>query len=963
MYERGSEWRRWDLHVHSPLSILNNQFPMLQSGEPDWEKYVGRLEELDLAALAITDYFTIEGYKKILEYRKQGRLPKVDLVLPNIEFRLNVFVGKDAKRVNFHVIFSDEVSVGDIEDHFLSELKFVYEKDPYGPQLSKSLKRANLEALGAKLRAEQPDLPGATDLTIGANQAAISLDAIIECLQRQPDRFDGKFILVLADESMSKMAWQGQDHATRKSLLQACQVVFTSNIKAREFLLGKVSTYADGPDKFVAEFGSLKPAVWGSDAHSLLELGNPCAKRGDSDHTCTMKQEECDPRFTWVKADPTFEGLKQLLCEPEDRVIVGAQSPLESKSTFTLKEFRIEGATISPSLAMKGVSIPLNSGLVVITGGKGSGKTALAELLANCFASRTSSPDTNSFVRRIASSKPTFRTGFTTIGGETFEKQVLEPKAFEKSEVVYIPQGQLDVKISEGSDFSRYVHSLVFENERVRNTKQVFEFGELEKEALRLKVGILKSARRISELETQTKESVFTQVQKDIALSASTVEDINKRIAEVASTDGKGLEALLKADEAINKAIDEMKELRTDAETVRSLTAEVIEFVKDDVPKVNSTISRINDLVVKRGLGVQLSTVGAPATATLNELDLKVKSALSDIVTKIETEQKKLSGHSDIRRRHAQLLASKSDAAKKLALLSQEKVSLDTKIEDLKKEKQEAREAYRSLLKEKLAIRLLYQQIIKSFLENREAILKDLSFRVHARFSRQAFESRAEELFDNRVVLVRGVDGRSGDFDGLLDALDAAVSFDGSIDLPEFSAAMASVDKQLDAAAGLRSKLKSSFLDDSTTFYELLLGDHFTVEPVVEYKGAEVSKLSLGQKATVLVKIHLAQGDRPIIIDSHDDHLDNEFIMDELIDALRSAKRHRQIILASNNGNVVVNSDADQVILSRIDNQTISYSAGSLENPAVRARALTVLEGGEAAFKRRQDKYRLGRIH
>jgi hypothetical protein len=84
--------------------------------------------------------------------------------------------------------------------------------------------------------------------------------------------------------------------------------------------------------------------------------------------------------------------------------------------------------------------------------------------------------------------------------------------------------------------------------------------------------------------------------------------------------------------------------------------------------------------------------------------------------------------------------------------------------------------------------------------------------------------------------------------------------------------------------------------------------------------------------------------------------------MEELIDVLRGAKRYRQIILASNNGNVVVNSDADQLILSKIEDQKISYSSGSLENPTVRARALTVLEGGEAAFKRRQDKYRLGRI-
>jgi len=62
---RGSEWHKWDLHIHSPLSALNNQFPKLANGEPDWETYIGTLEGLsDIPAIAITDYFGIEGYKK-----------------------------------------------------------------------------------------------------------------------------------------------------------------------------------------------------------------------------------------------------------------------------------------------------------------------------------------------------------------------------------------------------------------------------------------------------------------------------------------------------------------------------------------------------------------------------------------------------------------------------------------------------------------------------------------------------------------------------------------------------------------------------------------------------------------------------------------------------------------------------------------------------------------------------------
>ena len=586
MYEKGSEWLKWDLHVHSPLSILNNQFPTLADGTPDWERYVTRLEQLDLAAVAITDYFTIEGYKKILQYKKEGRLHNTQLIIPNIEFRLNVFVGKEAKRVNFHVLFSDQISPADIEDHFLSELKFVYEKDPYRQASSKSLKPANLAELGAKLRKEQPELPGESDLCIGANQAAISIEAIVECLHRQSDRFEGQYILVLADESMSKMNWDGQDHATRKQLLQASQMVFTSNAKTREFLLGKPPTYPDGPEKFVAEFGSLKPAIWGSDAHTLIELGNPCAKRGEKGHQCTADAAACDPRYTWVKANPTFEGLKQLLCEPDDRVLVAQQAPTMTRSTFTFTEFRIEAVTIS-GLTITATKIPMNPGLIVITGGKGSGKTALTDLLANCFQIRATSSDANSFVKRIASAKPQFETGFTTLSGDVFDKPVLSSEVFDKSEVVYIAQGELDSRISEGSDFARYVHSLVFENERVRNTRQVYDFTQLEDECQRLVDTLSKAAHRIAELERETGPAVISQLRKEMELSQSTVADINKRIEEIALKDGKGLEALLKTDGEIVKAIDALKEQQTDIETIHTLTNQVTSFIGKEVPPIN----------------------------------------------------------------------------------------------------------------------------------------------------------------------------------------------------------------------------------------------------------------------------------------------------------------------------------------------------------------------------------------
>jgi outer membrane receptor for ferric coprogen and ferric-rhodotorulic acid len=115
---RGSEWRKWDLQVHTPASHLNNQF-----GD-DWDAYVQALFRAatakDLAVIALTDYFTIDGYKKVRQdyLEKATKLAALFTpqeiarireirVLANVEFRLNKFVGPN--RINCHVILSDEV--------------------------------------------------------------------------------------------------------------------------------------------------------------------------------------------------------------------------------------------------------------------------------------------------------------------------------------------------------------------------------------------------------------------------------------------------------------------------------------------------------------------------------------------------------------------------------------------------------------------------------------------------------------------------------------------------------------------------------------------------------------------------------------------------------------------------------------------------------------------------------------
>lgn len=118
-----------------------------------------------------------------------------------------------------------------------------------------------------------------------------------------------------------------------------------------------------------------------------------------------------------------------------------------------------------------------------------------------------------------------------------------------------------------------------------------------------------------------------------------------------------------------------------------------------------------------------------------------------------------------------------------------------------------------------------------------------------------------------------------------------------------------------------------------------------------------MDKLSMGQKGIVLLKLELAEGDHPLIVDQPEENLDNKYIYEELVGALREAKKNRQVIIATNNANLVVNTDAEQVIAAEFENNIISYKSGPLESPQMRDFIIPVLEGGEAAFKKRERKY------
>jgi predicted nuclease with TOPRIM domain len=948
-FVRGSEWRKWDLHTHTPASILNNKFPHLPDGTPDWERYVTALEATDIAVLGVTDYFTIDGYKKLREFKSNGRLANIACLLPNIEFRLDKTISsrhdREPRRLNFHVIFSDELAPETIEEHFLHDLDFDYEGNPQSPSGTRKLKISNIKDLGERLARENKAFAGDDPLQLGASKIVVSTDRIRKALG--DDRFKGRYLIVLSEELSSLIDWDGQDHLVRKLLLQCSDMVFSSNPKNREWCLGR-EPYLEGGAKFIEEFKSLKPCIHGSDAHELSAIDRPCAKRFGA-HNCATNSNECDMRYLWVKADPTFEGLKQLVCEPDDRVRIQAENPAPMRGGYTIDSFSIGHTRVSDELTVLRDERALNAGLVAVCGGRGAGKTAYVDLLANCFVDRAMSGDPNSFVQRVKDPGMSIATEIGFRNGESFKKDSSDGRFFENSDVVYIAQGQLERYIGEGSSLEKYVNDLVFASPPIHNSVLEYDFDRLQVSISESESALISSCNSIGVLENATAQPRREELRVSLNRAKAEAEDLHQQAATLEKR--IGIEKVQLA-ETQQKAIAELSAKRAKYEELQKLLVDARTYVKGELPRANDLIRRANALIREVGLGDDICEISFSEEGSLKKHIDAIGPMIVGVVRELAQAQAKLEGYATDVKEHAKLLERGRAADESVKTLETKTAAMSASIVKLKEERARRTEEFKSLIEGVMKQRDKYSEIIAAFAYQRAEILADLDFIPEVAFDASGLVSRLGEVIDNRKAKI----GIGEDDSAIVELLKCYRMTVGG-DSGAIEDLVSEVDKQADA---LGQQLRASYVVDHSAFYRILYQNYLRVVPVVKYKGVGLNKLSLGQKATVLMKIYLAEGTKPIIIDSHDDHLDNQYIMDELIRAIREAKKIRQVMLVSNNANVVINSDAEQIIVAQHEGGEITYTSGSIENESIREMALSVLEGGPDAFQKRQKKYRMG---
>jgi len=129
---------------------------------------------------------------------------------------------------------------------------------------------------------------------------------------------------------------------------------------------------------------------------------------------------------------------------------------------------------------------------------------------------------------------------------------------------------------------------------------------------------------------------------------------------------------------------------------------------------------------------------------------------------------------------------------------------------------------------------------------------------------------------------------------------------------------------------------------------------------VIKYHNKELKHHSLGQRASALILFVLSQKENSVImIDQPEDDLDNLTIFEDVIKLIRTLKDHTQFIFATHNANIPVLGDSEQIHSCFYSDDRITLKSGSIDNPLLQKEIVDIMEGGQEAFNRRKEIYRI----
>lgn len=659
---KGSIWRKWDLHVHTPASALRHSL-----GD-NWDQYVEKLIEATqkhgISAIATADYFTIDGYKKLLKYYDHTNHTlsinekSVPLYLiPGVELRLNVFNSTE-ESINLHLFFDPDYCSSDfITQNFLEELSIVYRGSTGLP-----LKQQNLLAIGKSITDNTSvnygqnfgsiDEGVRTDyirkairaITLSYSNIDEALKAIDEIFEKQSLPPKAYLIAVVGKGhgGINTLKWFEENKQfsraglIREHLTHQADIVFSNDPVDRNFYLGN---HEDTPASEIEDrFSQLKPCIWGSDADTLEKLLHP--SNGNS------------LNYTWIKGDVSFEGFKQIIYEPELRVRVQQDDPSEEETFAKIEKLQInfpadlkikdKESAEAISFCIQGKQeVNFSSNLTCIIGGRGSGKSTLVHILYNLISSRDTekllrinSPlfnlqfgvkDGLTKVRSLTSSDiPSSTEFFLQNEVEKFAKDITEMSNLVRTRLYglsAVDDVEHDLKglETEWQNFSTAIDELIGAYDEIARINQ--EIGLLNKDKTTLK-------KQTDIIKSEEYKSIQKEIE-EIASHISAFDTYEKEYKQIIGEITKFVKSIERYDWSKYEGQSVLTALSAELENKKSEITTAFEKAKkkytdaDYSTKLNDKKTQLKKFLKDKGLSSE--NIGEVATATQEIADLEEK--------------------------------------------------------------------------------------------------------------------------------------------------------------------------------------------------------------------------------------------------------------------------------------------------------------------------------------------------
>ena len=980
---RGCEWRRWDPHLHAPGTLLSDRF------NGDWDAYLERIElsEPRIEALGVTDYFCIRTYQQVRKWKEKNRLENVHLIFPNVEIRMNIETDKGSA-INLHLLFSPDDPDHECEIiRALGQLDFEFDSRNY------SCTESDLVALGHAFTGKR--LGPEAALRAGANQFKVSLTQLKKLFRAERWVQENCLVAVAgsSNDGTAGLAKDASFAATRQEVERFAHIIFASTPKQRDFWLGHAPV---APADYIEKtYGSRKPCLHGSDAHEEERVGAPVLDR-----------------YCWLKGDPSFETLRQVILEPDRRVRISAETPIDGVPAQTIRQIHTAEA---PWLVTD--AIVLNPGLVAIIGARGSGKTALVDILAAGANATESAENLSSFVQRASSPVDHLAGASVQLewghGGMSDSVPVsLHVSAYEPwdeqppAEIRYLSQHFVERLCSaEGmaTELRTEIERVVFENTDPTERLETDSFGELtdvlldpvrrrrdelrdtiselsksitHEEGLRDKLPALRSKpERLSRQITEGRKSLAAFIPKGKQARAERLGRVEQACTAVQSH----VERLKRKQQSIQDLAREVTQTQVAREPSRLLElrrrftaadlsepewAQFLLVFKGDVESILSTalsgVQRDVKAITDGNPKASISEASTPFEQWPLSRLTELRNALRKEVVIDKTQQKKydeLRGtiklhEGTLRRTEALIKNAEGATSRRQTLVVARRTAYV--------------EVFKTFVEEEQALRQLYAPLGERLVDAQGALTK-LSFSVRRRVDLTTWVTRGEGLLDLRNATKFKGQGslRKHARTYLVPAWTTGTAEDIARAMETFRGKFArDLINARPPSIGLAEK-QAWTRSVAEWLYET---SHIQIEYGIEYEGVTIERLSPGTRGIVLLLLFLAidtNDTRPLVIDQPEENLDPNSVFEELVPHFREACLRRQVVIVTHNANLVVNTDADQVIAASsfrvpdVPLPLISYETGSLENGDIRRLVCQILEGGERAFLERQKRYRL----